>query len=56
MKTIGWAAIIYNVHDLLTFSAVLVLIAGECLITYITHRKPSRASRQPSPSPHRPGS
>ena len=42
MKTIGWAAIIYNVHDALTFSAVLMLIVGECTAAYITSRKPRR--------------
>jgi hypothetical protein len=40
MKTLGWAAIIYNVHDALTFSAVLMLIVGECTVTYIANRKP----------------
>jgi hypothetical protein len=34
MKTIGWVAIIYNVHDVLTFGAVLLLIIGECAVTY----------------------
>jgi len=42
MKTIGWAAIIYNVHDALTFSAVFLLIIGECTVTYIVNRKPRR--------------
>jgi hypothetical protein len=38
MKTIGWAAIIYNVHDALTFGAVCLLIVGE----HIANRKPGR--------------
>jgi hypothetical protein len=38
MKTIGSAAIIYSVHDALTFSAVLLLIVGE----YIASCKPRR--------------
>jgi hypothetical protein len=42
MKTLGWAAIIYNVHDALTFSAVLTLVIGECTATYIANRKPWR--------------
>jgi hypothetical protein len=42
MKTIGWAAIIYNVHDVLTFGAVLLLIIGECAVAYIANRKPKR--------------
>ena len=42
MKTIGWAAVIYNVHDALTFCAVLLLIVGECTATYIAHQKPKR--------------
>jgi hypothetical protein len=47
MKTIGWAAIIYNVHDALTFGAVCLLIVGECTVTYIANRKPrSRGTRR----------
>jgi hypothetical protein len=42
MKTAGWAAIIYNVHDALTFSAALMLIVGECMATYIANRKPRK--------------
>jgi hypothetical protein len=42
MKTIGWAAIIYNFHDALTFGAVLLLIVGECMATYIANHKPKR--------------
>jgi hypothetical protein len=42
MKTIGWAAIIYNVHDALTFCVVLLLIVGECTATYIAKQKPKR--------------
>jgi hypothetical protein len=42
MKTIGWAAIIYNVHDALTFCAVLLLIVGECTATYIANYQPRR--------------
>ena len=30
MKTIGWAAIVYSVHDAYTFGALVVLIAGAC--------------------------
>jgi hypothetical protein len=29
MKTIGWAAIIYSVHDFWTLSALALLIVGE---------------------------
>ena len=42
MKTLGWAAIIYNVHDALTFGIALALIVGECTSTYISHWKPKR--------------
>jgi hypothetical protein len=42
MKTLGWAAIIYNVHDALTFFAVFMLIVGECTAAYIANRKPRR--------------
>ena len=43
-KTLGWAAIVYNVYDVLTFSAVLLLIVGECTATYIAHGNQSRDS------------
>jgi hypothetical protein len=47
MKTIGWAAIIYNVHDALTFGAVCLLIVGECIVAYMANRKPrSRGTRR----------
>jgi hypothetical protein len=42
MKTFGWAAIILNVHDALTFSAVVLLIVGECTPSYLSNRKPRR--------------
>jgi len=42
LKTLGWAAIIYNVHDALTFFAVFMLIVGECTAAYIANRKPRR--------------
>jgi hypothetical protein len=42
MKTIGWAAIVYSIHDAYTFGALIVLIAGELALTYISNRKPRR--------------
>jgi hypothetical protein len=39
MKTIGWAAIIYNIHDPLTFGALVVLIAGELAVTHLSKRR-----------------
>ena len=42
MKTLGWAAIILNVHDALTLSAVVLLVVGECTATYLSNRKPRR--------------
>jgi hypothetical protein len=38
MKTIGWAAIVYSVHDAYTFGALVVLIAGELAVTYASKR------------------
>jgi len=43
MKTIGWAAIVYSIHDAYTFGALVVLIAGEIAVTYASkHRQPVR--------------
>ncbi|MHC2519029.1 hypothetical protein [Bradyrhizobium diazoefficiens] len=39
MKTIGWAAIIYNIHDAYTFGALLLLIAGEIALARLSRRK-----------------
>lgn len=44
MKTIGWAAIVYSVHDGYTFGALVLLIAGELAVTYVT-RSTSRRRR-----------
>ena len=38
MKTIGWAAIIYSIHDPLTFGALVALIAGELAVTQLSLR------------------
>ncbi|SFN38036.1 hypothetical protein SAMN05216573_11268 [Bradyrhizobium sp. Rc3b] len=38
MKTIGWAAIIYNIHDAYTFGAVVLLIAGEIALACLSRR------------------
>jgi hypothetical protein len=43
MKTLGWAAIVYSVHDAYTFAALVLLIAGELSAAYVSRRKsPSR--------------
>jgi hypothetical protein len=39
MKTLGWAAIVYSVHDAYTFGALVLLIAGELAITRLAKRK-----------------
>lgn len=39
MKTIGWAAIVYSVHDVYTFGALLVLIIGELAVTQLAKKK-----------------
>src|SRR5262245_7194762 len=36
MKTIGWAAIVYSVHDAYTFGALVLLIAGEIAVSYVS--------------------
>lgn len=36
MKTIGWAAIIYTVHDAYTFGALVLLVAGELAAAYVS--------------------
>jgi hypothetical protein len=45
MKTLGWAAIVYSVHDAYTFGALIVLIAGEVAVTQLSKRKPKRELR-----------
>jgi hypothetical protein len=44
MKTIGWAAIIYTVHDAYTFGALCLLIAGEIGAAYLRKPAPRRAT------------
>jgi hypothetical protein len=39
MKTIGWAAIVYSVHDAYTFGALVLLIAGEIAVTFVSRRR-----------------
>ena len=39
MKTIGWAAIVYSVHDAYTFGALVVLIIGELASVYLSKRR-----------------
>jgi hypothetical protein len=39
MKTIGWAAIVYSVHDAYTFGALVLLIAGEIALTHVSRRR-----------------
>jgi hypothetical protein len=46
MKTIGWAAIVYSVHDPYTFGALVLLVAGELAAAYVSGRKPSRTARK----------
>jgi hypothetical protein len=46
MKTIGWAAIVYSVHDAYTFGALVLLIAGEIAASYLSRRKPARISQK----------
>jgi hypothetical protein len=39
MKTIGWAAIVYSVHDAYTFGALVLLVAGELAAAYASGRR-----------------
>jgi hypothetical protein len=39
MKTLGWAAIVYSVHDAYTFGALVLLIAGELAVARLTKSK-----------------
>jgi hypothetical protein len=39
MKTIGWAAIIYSIHDPLSFAALVILVAGELAAAHISKRR-----------------
>lgn len=39
MKTIGWAAIVYSVHDAYTLGALVLLIAGELAVTHVSKRR-----------------
>jgi hypothetical protein len=43
-ETLGWAAIVYSVHDVYTFGALVVLIAGELAITQLSKRKRADAA------------
>jgi hypothetical protein len=43
MKTLGWAAIVYSVHDAYTFGALVLLIAGEIAVTFVSRHRPQRA-------------
>jgi hypothetical protein len=45
MKTFGWAAIIYSIHDAYTFGALVLLIAGELAVTWVSRRKPRNPQR-----------
>jgi hypothetical protein len=38
MKTIGWAAIIYSVHDFWTLSALALLIVGQLVLAPISKK------------------
>jgi hypothetical protein len=42
MKTLGWAAIVYSVHDAYTFGALVLLIAGEIAVTFVSRHRPQR--------------
>jgi hypothetical protein len=42
MKTLGWAAIVYSVHDVYTFGALVLLIAGEITVTFVSRHRPQR--------------
>jgi hypothetical protein len=42
MKTLGWAAIVYSVHDAYTFGALVLLIAGETAVTFVLRHSPLR--------------
>jgi hypothetical protein len=39
MKTLGWAAIVYSVHDAYTFGALVLLVAGELTAAYVSGRR-----------------
>ena len=39
MKTIGWAAIVYSVHDTYTFGALVLLIVGELVVTQLAKKR-----------------
>lgn len=41
MKTLGWAAIVYSVHDAYTFGALVLLIAGEVAVAHVSRRRPT---------------
>jgi hypothetical protein len=40
MKTIGWAAVIFTVHDAYTFGALVLLIAGEIACSRLSKIRP----------------
>lgn len=39
MKTIGWAAIIYTVHDVYSVGALVLLVVGELAAAYVSGRR-----------------
>lgn len=39
MKTIGWAAIIYTVHDAYSFGALVLLVAGELAAACVSGKR-----------------
>jgi hypothetical protein len=39
MKTLGWAAIVYSVHDTYTFGALVLLVAGELAAAYVSGKR-----------------
>ncbi len=39
MKTIGWAAVIYTIHDAYTFGALVLLVAGEIAAAHVAGRR-----------------
>lgn len=44
MKTLGWAAIVYSVHDAYTLTALLLLIAGEIALSLLAEKPRPRRS------------
>ncbi|QQO15187.1 hypothetical protein JJB99_03075 [Bradyrhizobium diazoefficiens] len=53
MKTIGWAAIIYSIHDFWTLSALALLIGGELGLAWLSRLKKGPACLTSClPGPH----